>query len=275
MQPVPYRLAGSVRVRVCMIEAMKWPVAVLVFALVLPARAMEVSATRTGETAITPSLTNEPALTASERVRLQAWELSTAEWHRYQQLMQGVRGSVSPATISPVEVLGIHARDAGERRRYAERWARILHEDVGRILAFQRAYDAANRRLYPDQPLIDLTRLPVPDKKSGTLQPGDRVLFFTRTDCPACDVLLERLLKRLDRVAGIDIYITGMNAGGDAGIRNWAARHGIDPAWVRSRRITLNHEAGALERLTRGRGEIPYVMRRRGQDLSAVRAAEL
>ncbi len=275
MKPVAQRLLGSARVRVRMIEAMRGPVVVLVLAMALPAQAAEVSATRTGETALTPSLTNEPALTASERVRLRAWQLSTVEWHRYQQLMQGVRGSVSPATISPVEVLGIHARDAGERRRYAERWARILHEDVERILAFQRAYDAANRRLYPDEPLIDLTRLPVPDKKPGTLQPGDRVLFFTRTDCPACDVLLQRLLKRLERVAGLDIYITGMNAGSDAAIRDWAARHGIDPAWVHSRRITLNHEAGALERLTRGRGEIPYVMRRRGQDLSAVRAAEL
>ena len=36
--------------------------------------------------------------------------------------------------------------------------------------------------------------------------PND-VLFFTRPDCASCDVLLQRLLKRIDSVAGVDIYL--------------------------------------------------------------------
>ena len=81
-------------------------------------------------------------------------------WRRYKQLMQGIRGSISPATISPIEVLGIHARDDAERQRYAEVWAHAMYEDAGRILAFQRAYDAATKRLYPNMSLIDISRLP-------------------------------------------------------------------------------------------------------------------
>ena len=69
------------------------------------------------------------------------------EWQRYRQLMQGIRGSISPETISPIEVLGIHARDEAERQRYADAWASAMHEDVDRILAFQRAYDEAGKRL--------------------------------------------------------------------------------------------------------------------------------
>ena len=75
-------------------------------------------------------------LTVSERARAIVWALSEDEWRRYRLLMQGVRGSVSPATLSPIEVLGIHARDTQERRRYAEQWARMMREDAERILAF-------------------------------------------------------------------------------------------------------------------------------------------
>ena len=93
-------------------------------------------------------------------------------------LMQGIRGSISPETISPIEVLGIHARDEAERQRYADAWARALHEDVDRILAFQRAYDAAGKRLYPNEPLIDVDQLPVKAEATSVFQSSDRLLFF-------------------------------------------------------------------------------------------------
>ena len=95
----------------------------------------------------------------TDRRRASAWHLNEEEWRRYDTLLKGIRGSVSPATLSPIEVLGIHARDNAERRRYAERWARAMRDDAERILAFQRAYDSAARRLFGDQDLIDINRL--------------------------------------------------------------------------------------------------------------------
>ncbi|MEW5756468.1 MAG: TIGR03759 family integrating conjugative element protein [Pseudomonadota bacterium] len=249
--------------------------AVLALAMTIPAFAAEVSGTQVNETDVGVSASDKNALAASEVARSRAWGLSETEWHRYEQLMQGIRGSISPPTISPIEVLGIHARDEDERRRYAELWARAMREDAERILAFQRAYDEAGRRLYPDQRLIDVGRLPGRDDKTSALQPGDRVLFFTRPGCPACESLLNQLRKRLNRVSGIDIYIAGVKPGDDQAIRRWAADHGIDPTWVRNQRVTLNHEAGALARLTQGKGEIPYLLRRRGKDLSVLRASGL
>ncbi len=248
---------------------------VLALAMAIPALAVEVSGTRVKEVDTGVSATGDSTSTLSESARSRIWGLSETEWHRYKQLMQGIRGSISPPTISPIEVLGIHARDEDERRRYAELWARAMREDVDRILAFQRAYDEAGKRLYPDQQLIDVGRLPGGGDKTSALQPGDRVLFFTRPDCPACESLLNRLRKRLDWVSGIDIYVTGFKPGDDQAIRGWAADHGIDPAWVRNQRVTLNHEAGALARFTQGKGEIPYLLRRRGKDLSVLRASEL
>ena len=51
-------------------------------------------------------------LTALERARAEHWTLTPQEWQRYRLLMQGLRGSISPTTLSPIEALGIHARDA-------------------------------------------------------------------------------------------------------------------------------------------------------------------
>ncbi|MCG7890202.1 MAG: TIGR03759 family integrating conjugative element protein [Candidatus Thiodiazotropha endolucinida] len=240
-----------------------------------PAVAATVSQTQVKETGQDASLRTTNTLSATERSRARLWELSETEWRRYKQLMQGIRGSISPSTISPIEVLGIHARDDAERRRYAEAWARAMYEDAGRILAFQRAYDAATKQLYPNELLIDINRLPEKTEPTSALQSTDRLLFFARPECPACDLLMGKLMKRLDEVRGIDIYLTGIEPGDDAAVRAWASTHAIDPGWVRNRRITLNHDGGALERLTRGQGEVPTLLRRRGEDLSPIRAADL
>jgi integrating conjugative element protein (TIGR03759 family) len=247
----------------------------LTLALVAPVQADNLDTSSIATTGTTTASEQYSHLSDSERTRARSWNLSEMEWQRYRQLMDGVRGSISPETISPIEVLGIHARDESERQRYAERWAQIMHEDAERILAFQHAYDAAIRRLYPNEPLIDVSRLPDTSAKPDSLQASDRVLFFTRAECPACDALLQRLLQRLDTVAGIDIYLIGVSGEGDQAVRAWARQHDIRPDWVRNRKVTLNHDAGALEQLTAGKGEVPALMRRRGEEVSPLRAGDL
>ncbi len=240
-----------------------------------PVVAADLAHTQVKETGQAMASLEANTLSTSDLAHARIWGLSETEWRRYTQLMQGVRGSISPATISPIEVLGIHARDEAERQRYAEAWARAMHEDVDRILAFQRAYDAAGKRLYPNELLIDVGRLPRKTEETGALQSTDRLLFFARPGCPTCDMLVGKLLKRIDEVSGIDIYLTDVGPGDDAAVRAWASTHRIEPEWVRSRRITLNHDGGALDKLTREQGEVPYVLRRRGEGLSQLRVSDL
>ena len=255
----------------------RWKVTVLASVLVAssPVMAADVASTRVKETGQAASSTATNTLSETERVRARTWGLSETEWRRYKQLMQGVRGSISPSTISPIEVLGIHARDEAERRRYAQVWARTMHEDASRILAFQQAYDAALKQLYPNALLIDINRLPEKSKTGSALASTDHLLFFTRPECPACDLLMGKLMERFDDVTGIDIYLTGIEPGDDAAVRAWASAHAIEPNWVRNRRITLNHDGGALERLTHGQGKVPTILRRRGEDLSPIRVSDL
>ena len=259
-----------------MINALLLPlVAALAATATISLRADEVPSPRTRTSHIESVRTAETGLPRTDIARAQVWGISEIEWRRYTSLMQGIRGSLSPEIISPLEVLGIHARDEAERRRYAELWAQAMWEDAERILAFQRAYVEAGRRLYPGIPLIAPSRLPETDGQTAGLGPQDRVLFFTRPDCDSCDALLARLLGRIDRIAGIDVYLAGIVPGDDRAVRDWAAEHGIEPERVRTRKVTLNFEAGALAALTGGRGEIPALMRRRGEDLSVLSSAAL
>jgi len=237
--------------------------------------ATDTASTMTTDTRATASSPTTSTLDPGELARARAWDLTEAEWSRYRSLLQGIRGSVSPPTLSPVEVLGIHARDETERRHYAERWAVLMREDVDRILAFQRAYDEAGRRLFGAEPLIDPARLPPAEEGSAALAPGDRVLLFTRPDCAPCDALLERLLRRLDTLAGLDIYLAEVKAGDERAVRDWATRHGIEPERVKRRQVTLNFAAGTLAELGHDRGPLPYVLRRRGPDLSPLSPGQL
>ncbi len=208
-------------------------------------------------------------LTPTERAEVEQWDLTESEWLRYKTLMQGIRGRLSP-DISPIEALGIHARSEAERRYYAERWARALRDDTERVLAFQRAYDAAWKALYGEEPLIDLSRL-AQARSAALLRPGDRVLFFAASGCGACGPVLETLLAKLERTPnlGLDIYLVD-SANDDTKVRTWANDHRVPPQLVRSRAVTLNHDNGALARLSGFTGSVPYLARRRGGEFSRI-----
>ena len=83
------------------------------------------------------------------------------------------------------------------------------------------------------------------------------------------------MLKRIEEVSGIDIFLSDVAPGDDAAVRDWAAHQQLAPEWVRSRRVTLNHDGGALERLTRGQGEVPHILLRRGEDVFPLRSSDL
>ena len=247
----------------------------LMLVIALPALSQSVSSTRTAASREISGETGETALSPTDRERSRVWGLSDTEWRRYQSLLLGVRGSVSPANLSPVEVLGIHARDYAERRHYAELWARAMFEDAERILAFQHAYDAAARRLNMGLKLIDSTALHAKPIEKSALRGDDRVLFFTGLDCPACDAVLGKLLQRLDRIDGVDIYVTDADAADDAGIRRWAEDHAIKVAWVRDGRVTLNHDAGVLSSIADGSATTPALFLRRQDQVSPLSYAAL
>ena len=150
-----------------------------------------------------------------------------------------------------------------------------MREDVRRILVFQLAYNAAGKRLYPNDPVIDVSRLPVKPEKPNALRSTDRLLFFVRPECSVCDLMMGKLLKQLDNINGIDVYLMDVGPGNDTEVRAWASTQKIDPEWVKNQRITLNYDGGTLDKLSKGQGKVPYILRRRGENLTQLRLSDL
>ncbi|CFL24367.1 TIGR03759 family integrating conjugative element protein [Burkholderia pseudomallei] len=189
---------------------------------------------------------------ALDTAQSREWGLSVAEWTRYSQLMRGPLGIYSP-NLDPLTALGIEARSDEERRHYAEMQVRAEAQRVRKELDYQQAYDAAWKRLYPDQPPVrGLTLTP---NSGATGETSGRQAVFVKDECPACDARVRALQAS---GAAFDIYVVG-SRGDDARIRSWAARVGIDAAKVRARIITLNHDAGRWLMLG-GQGDLPAVL---------------
>ena len=195
------------------------------------------------------------------------WQLDANEWERVESLSSGFRRYVSDRQISPLEVLGIHARTDAERDRYARRWARLMIEDAERVLAFQRAYDAAVRDLVGEQPLIDLTELPVRTSQVPNLVPSDRLVVFVGLDCLICEEVLARVLRAGRELAGVDIYVVDLSEEQERVLHGWARRQGIPPMAVHAKHITLNIDDGLLERVHPRADAVPVVMLRRSDRL--------
>lgn len=180
------------------------------------------------------------------------WGLRPEEWARYRQVMQGPLGIYSP-NLDPLTALGIEARSDEERNRYAELQVRAESRRVGKTLAYQRAYDAAWKRLYPGQQRVNMPGAQAPS--TGNRGSG-RLAVFVKADCSTCD---QRVRQLQAAGSAFDLYMVGSRQD-DARIRQWATQAGVDPAKVRARTITLNHDAGRWLSLGMS-GELPAVVR--------------
>ncbi|MEW8015107.1 MAG: TIGR03759 family integrating conjugative element protein [Candidatus Sedimenticola endophacoides] len=226
-----------------------------------------VSAEEIIRTPVTEPSVTETIVGSSVEQRAATWNLSVDEYARYRSFMEGVRGSFSVPTISPLEVLGIHAKTPEERRLYAERLVHLLHADTERVLAFQREVDAAWKRLYGHESMFDTVSLPA-DKIPTVSLSDKRLAVFVSTQCPACSAIMPRLLDLVsaeNASGGLDLYV--IDTLDAKAIRTWARTNGIDPALVQSRTITLNHGRSLFDRM--GLRSVPLVFLRDGDQLVA------
>lgn len=122
----------------------------------------QVRTVRTTEASSTPVATPQARAQLDETARTvqQMWGLTAEEMQRAKILALGPRSNFSVKELSPLEILGIHARSDAERRQYAERMARIFHQDVERSIAWDREMQAAMARLYPNEPMVSFDGLP-------------------------------------------------------------------------------------------------------------------
>jgi len=245
MSPCPDLLLQDTTVRSCLTYAF---VALIAVAPSLaPAQAIPATDSRIASSH--ELLSNHAAL---DEDQANSWGLQPEEWTRYQQLMQGPLGTYSP-NLDPLTALGIEARNEEERRRYAELQVQAEANRVEKLLTYQRAYDAAWQRLYPNLQRVDLSSsISLPQ---SSFQPA-RLAVFVKQDCPSCEQRVQQLQAEDTE---FDLYLVDSHQE-DALVRQWAGQVGIDPDKVRDRAITLNHDNGRW--LAIGvQGELPAVVR--------------
>ena len=170
----------------------------------------------------------ERAETAAER-----WGLEEVEWRRYETLMRGRRGRWSPGA-DPLLVLGAHARDAEERRRYAELYVRAERERVEAELAFERAVGAAWARLFGDEAMFAGTAADAAARDLGSRDPVRRFAVAVAADCVPCRDLVREFWAGSRPV---DFHVLG-TGGDDDALHAWVAALGVD---VRRAGVTVNH----------------------------------
>ncbi|WP_256852097.1 TIGR03759 family integrating conjugative element protein [Pantoea sp. Fr+CA_20] len=184
----------------------------------------------------------------STQQQAQQWGLSDSDWSRYQTLMKGERGIMSPG-LDPLTALGVETDNSAERRRLAELWVKHEYQRTEKELAFQRDVNAAWLRLYPETLAVNM----------GTNAAGiahdtqGRLALFLKENCSRCDA---RLAAVLADNRPVDLYLVGIDS--DDGLRAWAVKHNIPVEKVRSRQITLNHDNGLWFRY--GMGQMPVIL---------------
>lgn len=214
---------------------------------------------QTGITQSNQSLTQEKHL---------QWGLSVDEYSRYEELMEGIRGSISPDTISPLEVLGIHAESEAERAKYARMWADMMEQDAERVLAFQRAYDAAwvekgNKALIDIAQLQNLSTAPTTTSLSNTAKSvgntSKLILATSLAGCDACDRKIQQVLTSMmvDPSLQLDIYFSDSSDKENSVIRQWAMKNNIDAEQLRSKKITLNHGQSLMRQYQLDESQLP------------------
>lgn len=178
----------------------------------------------------------------------QQWGLSDSDWSRYQSLMKGERGIMSPG-LDPLTALGVETDNSAERKRLAELWVKHEYARAEKEMAFQREVNAAWLRLYPETLAVNMG-----SNAAGIAHDTQgRLALFVKENCSRCDARLAAVLAD-DRP--VDIYLVGGNS--DEAIRTWAIRHNIPVEKVRSRQITLNHHGGLWLRY--GQGQMPVIL---------------
>lgn len=203
------------------------------------------------------------AITSTVQNEHSEWGVTETEYSRYQSLMKGVRGSVSPSTISPIEVLGIHARTPAEREKYARMWADIMDRDTQQVLAFQVAYNKAWEEK-GGKDLIDASKLNINSEKSQPINAVDYIFLTKLQDCPACDKKLSELLNGVTVVkdAKLNVYFADSAESNKGTIRLWALNKNINAEMLRARKITLNHGQNLMSQYGIKDSELPVVFKR-------------
>lgn len=191
------------------------------------------------------------------------WGLSVEEWMRYLEIKAGPRGMWSPG-LDPIAYLALEAETIAEQRHYAIVYAHMQDARIRSELRVDWMRRQEVIKIYKSKPTFNQELLKKSREKKSNLGKlnesilsspadsllyGDRLLYFIDVSLsPKAQV--QTLVRKIDEYdgVGLDIYVSG--AEDDSQIMTWAGKVGIERDHVENGSVSLNHEDGALKRLS-------------------------
>ncbi|AOU64453.1 TIGR03759 family integrating conjugative element protein [Legionella pneumophila] len=186
---------------------------------------------------------NKITLTDTQLHEAKVWELTTDEEKRYVLLMQNKsKLYYEGLRQTPIDILGLNARNETERNHYAELAAKQEAQKVAKNIAWNNAFYKAYNKLFANVPVVgDFDPSPYSPyaHKPVQLSQGDTLYFFIKEQ-DAVKTILLMLFDAIEQTpnARLHLMLLDMN---DTTIQIWANQHQIPQHLVNGGRITLNH----------------------------------
>ncbi|VEG92564.1 TIGR03759 family integrating conjugative element protein [Legionella spiritensis] len=206
-------------------------------------------------------------LSDTQKHEAKVWQLTGAEEKRYVQLMQSRSGLYYQGLrMSPIDILGLNARDDAEREHFAELAAKQEAQKVAQNIAWNNAFYQAYNKLFKDVPVVgDFDPSPYSPYAHQPIQlkSGERLYLFVKAD-DAVKTILMQLIDALTRTANTQLNLLFIDMNSDA-IQLWANRQQIPLDLVNSRQITLNDGKQQYEALTIKKKQTPLLLLSHGK----------
>ena len=215
---------------------------------------------------------NKLTLTETQLHDASVWDLTMDEEKRYVQLMQNRSGIYYKGLrLTPIDILGINARNDAEREHFAALGARQEAQKVAKNIAWNNAFYKAYNQLFKGIPVVgefDTSTYSPNNYKPVILTPNDTLYWFIKPEHAVKTVLLP-LIEAIQSTPNTTLHL--MLLGTDStGIQQWANRQQIPRELVSQGHITLNQGELAFDALTLKKKTTPLLLLARNGASSVV-----
>lgn len=201
-------------------------------------------------------------LSDTQNYEAKVCQLTEAEEKRYVQLMKSRSGLYYQGLrMSPIDILGLNARDDAEREHFAELAAIQEAQKVAQNIAWNNAFYQAYNKLFKDVPVVgdfDPSSYSPYAHQPIQLKPGERLYLFVKAE-DAVKTILMQLVDAVGRTPDTQLNLLFVNMDSDA-IQLWANRQQIPLALVNAKQITLHNGNQQYEALTTKQKHTPLLL---------------
>lgn len=211
-------------------------------------------------------------LNEAQNHEAKVWNLTEAEEKRYIQLMQSRSGLYYKGLrMSPIDILGLNARNDTERAHFAELAAKQEAQKVAQNIAWNNAFYEAYNKLFKDTPVIgdfDPTPFSPYAHQPIELQQGETLYLFIKPD-DAVKTIVMQLVDAITRTPNTGLHLLFIDMDNDA-IQLWANRQQIPLNLVTSQQITLSQGKQQYDALTLKKKHTPLLLSSHGKSSQVV-----